>query len=126
MCNLQQEPRTTKSDKPSPGPEPSRFFFSGQKASMKKNRRLLVSIPRYFITALLRPRPPSRGADAGLLLLYVGTTVRIRYTIPVPRNAACGVREPAVKAPGGRAARHRSIGVLPFDAQSRAGSGRST
>ena len=99
---------------------------------MKKNRRLLVSIPRYFITALLRPRPPSRGADAGLLLLYVGTTVRtygtygIRYTIPVPRNAACGVREPAVKAPGGRAARHRSIGVLPFDAQSRAGSGRST
>ncbi len=99
---------------------------AGPNPSMKKNRRLLVSIPRYFITALLRPRPPSRGADAGLLLLYVGTTVRIRYTIPVPRNAACGVREPAVKAPGGRAARHRSIGVLPFDAQSRAGSGRST
>ena len=91
---------------------------AGPNPSMKKNRRLLVSIPRYFITALLRPRPPSRGADAGLLLLYVGTTVRIRYTIPVPRNAACGVREPAVKAPGGRAARHQSIRVLPFDALS--------
>ena len=30
--------------------------------------------------------------------------------------AACGVREPAVKAPGGRAARQQSIGALPFKA----------
>ena len=55
-----------------------------------------------------------------------------RYTygtygiIPVLRNAACGVREPAAKAPGGRAARQQSITALPFDAQSRSGSGRST
>ena len=46
---------------------------AGPNPSMKKNRRLLVSIPPYFIIAMLRARPPSRGADAGILCWHHGT-----------------------------------------------------
>ena len=61
MPNLQQRAYELKSTK------------QGQTLVGNKNRRLLVSIPPYFIIAMLRARPPSRGADAGILCWHHGT-----------------------------------------------------
>ena len=60
MCNLQQSLELAQNLTSRLQGQSLVSFFCRPKPSMKKNRRLLVSIPPYFTIALLRPRAPRR------------------------------------------------------------------
>ena len=107
MCNLQQSLELAQNLTSRLQGQSLVSFFCRPKPSMKKNRRLLVSIPPYFTIAMRRARPPSRGADAGILCWYHGT-----YTLYHTSTSQRGVRRARAcrqspRRPGSAPAKHR-------------------